>query len=258
MVKLISIFLLILGSTTIAATSLDAERSVVLLRKSKGRCSGVMIAPQVVLTAGHCNLRQGGEAVFYNTETQETPFRRFRAYVIHPDYDLLGHGDLAVALLDGPAPDDYKIFPLATNGQKFERFIRLGFGAYVKEDGQIVSNDSLKAVKVDEVKLDWEWTQRILYFKQPANKTYKGDSGGPTLGLSDGKWYVVGITSRQFDSASDRLQSFFGFYTLPIGGSHYTAASVANYTESISQLLGELRNTEGTNALAKEPLLKTP
>jgi hypothetical protein len=35
-----------------------------------------------------------------------------------------------------------------------------------------------------------------LKFAQPVNRTCPGDSGGPTLGLENGDWYVVGVTSR--------------------------------------------------------------
>jgi len=81
--------------------------------------------------------------------------------------------------------------------QKFEKYVRLGYGFHAGRDGWI-HGDALGILKLDEVVF---WAENAgekgkLKFAQPANRTCPGDSGGPTLGLNNGDWYVVGVTSR--------------------------------------------------------------
>jgi hypothetical protein len=70
-------------------------------------------------------------------------------------------------------------------------------GFHAGHDGWI-HDDALGILKVDEV-IFWDKSPREkgkFKFAQPANRTCPGDSGGPTLGLNNGRWYVVGVTSR--------------------------------------------------------------
>ena len=90
------------------------QRYIVAVDSTKGRCTGVVIAQDMVLTAAHCvedaqNLRVGGgSGGEYQTYA---PFGRSPVAVTHPRYDpkQVGTPDLAVLKLPKPLP--YRFMP---------------------------------------------------------------------------------------------------------------------------------------------------
>lgn len=66
---------------------------------------------------------------------------------------------------------------------------------------KIKITDHMLSPLAREIKIDVTHDVALLYLEkslpaQPANRTCPGDSGGPTLGLDSGRWYLVGGTSR--------------------------------------------------------------
>ena len=169
----------------------DLDRAAIFLEF----CTGTRIADKIVLTAYHClegripKWASGGGVKIKVADHLLSPLARgTRIDVTH---------DVALLYLEKSLPTDVPIVPLAGPGQTFEKYVRLGYGFRAGRDGWIHSN-TLGILKVDEV-VFWDKNpgkKGKLRFAQPANRTCPGDSGGPTLGLSNGDWYVVGVTSR--------------------------------------------------------------
>ena len=185
----VSLALLILQMSSIRAKEL--ARTAVFLEF----CTGTRIADKIVLTASHClenrlpTWASGGGVKIKIVDHLVSPLaRETRTDVTH---------DVALLYLDKSLPADVPIMPLASRGQKFERYVRLGYGFHSGRDGWIHGN-ALGILKIDEV-VFWDKNpdeKGKLRFAQPANRTCPGDSGGPTLGLDNGEWHVVGVTSR--------------------------------------------------------------
>jgi hypothetical protein len=169
----------------------ELERTAIFLEF----CTGTRIADKVVLTAYHClqsripKWANGGGVTIKVADHLVSPLaREMKIDVTH---------DVALLYLEKSLPADVPIVPLASRGQQFEKYVRLGYGFRAGRDGWIQDN-ALGILKADEV-LFWDRNpgeKGKLKFAQPANRTCPGDSGGPTLGLNNGDWYVVGVTSR--------------------------------------------------------------
>ena len=167
-------------------------------------CTGTRIADKIVLTAYHClegkipKWASGGGARVKVTDHLVSPLaREMRTDVAH---------DVALLYLESPLPAEVPIMPLASPGQTFEKYMRLGYGFRAGPDGWI-HDDALGNLKIDEV-VFWDKSSREkgkFEFAQPANRTCPGDSGGPTFGLDNERWYVVGITSRVMPDARHRF-----------------------------------------------------
>ena len=178
----------------------ELERAAIFLEF----CTGTRIADKIVLTAYHCLEKRiprwasGGGVKIRVADHLISPLARAtRIDVAH---------DIALLYLEESLPADVPIMPLASDGQRFEKYVRLGYGFRAGRDGWI-HGDTLGILKADEV-VFWDKTPREkgkLRFAQPANRTCPGDSGGPTLGLDKGAWYVVGVTSRVMPDMRHRL-----------------------------------------------------
>jgi hypothetical protein len=181
----------------------ELERTAIFLEF----CTGTRIADKIVLTAYHCVENRipkwagGGGVKIKVADHLISPLaRETRIDVTH---------DVALLYLEKSLPADVPIVPLAGRGQKFEKYVRLGYGFRAGRDGWIHS-DALGILKVDEV-VFWDKNpseKGKLRFAQPVNRTCPGDSGGPTLGLNNGDWYVVGITSRVMPDIRHRFSWF--------------------------------------------------
>jgi hypothetical protein len=183
-----------------SARALELERSAIFLEF----CTGTRIADKIVLTAYHCLQRSipgwvsGGGVKIKVTDHLVSPLaRETRLDVAH---------DVALLYVEKSLPADVPVVPLASREQKFEKYVRLGYGFQAGRDGWIHS-DALGILKVDEV-VFWDKNpseKGKLKFSQPSNRTCPGDSGGPTLGLDNGEWYVVGVTSRVMPDVRHRF-----------------------------------------------------
>jgi hypothetical protein len=174
-----------------SARARELERTAIFLEF----CTGTRIADKIVLTAYHClgnripKWASGGGVKIKVADHVISPLaRETKIDVTH---------DVALLYLEKSLPADVPIVPLASRGQQFEKYVRLGYGFRAGRDGWI-HDDALGILKVDEV-VFWDKNpseKGKLKFAQPVNRTCPGDSGGPTLGLENGDWYVVGVTSR--------------------------------------------------------------
>jgi trypsin len=235
-----SIIGVILALLTLQMSSIRAkelERTAIFLEF----CTGTRIADKIVLTAYHCVENRipkwagGGGVKIKVADHLISPLaRETRIDVTH---------DVALLYLEKSLPADVPIVPLAGRGQKFEKYVRLGYGFRAGRDGWIHS-DALGILKVDEV-VFWDKNpseKGKLRFAQPVNRTCPGDSGGPTLGLNNGDWYVVGITSRVMPDIRHRFSWF-----LPL----IRGKELPNYARYCGEYYTSERVTENLEFLVK-------
>ncbi|HET6347396.1 MAG TPA: trypsin-like serine protease [Myxococcota bacterium] len=183
-------------------------------------CSAVLIAPDVVLTAGHC-VASGWTSVtrYWYTPTADLRSLEFapgflppgavpvRGLVEHPDFQmpledgLASAADLSVYFLASPVPEAR---PARLLPRSMARALRAGAEVQIVGYGRRTvepvpfpggvrkarATSEITAVMRDEMRIGGD---------APGQHKCHGDSGGPTfLHLGD-RWYLVGITSRQFD-----------------------------------------------------------
>ncbi|NOY94377.1 MAG: trypsin-like serine protease [Deltaproteobacteria bacterium] len=180
--------------------------SVVELRSATSLCSGVLVAPRVVLYAGHCGadiVRITFGSAGSSTDRQ-TPTRCF----VHPrfaareGYDWLDY-DFAVCEL--PVAVDLPVVPIVM-GCEVDQVVP-GAAAVLVGFGRTPSGGSgVKHSANGEVVGMLLAARRsvIVFGATPAEGICPGDSGGPDfLRLDDGTWRVFGIHSMQGGSGCD-------------------------------------------------------
>ncbi|WP_428269296.1 S1 family peptidase [Haliangium sp.] len=168
------------------------------------RCTGVLVAPRVVLTAAHCvaDPRLGADLEVLFGAGVDDPDARFDRVVeiaLHPDYradagaEEAAGADLAALILAREAEvEPALVNPSSLDGAVVGAEVRVvGFGQPSSTDTATghkrAGTARISAVDADTVRIE----------AAPA-MTCRGDSGGPTLARLDGDAVesVVGVTSR--------------------------------------------------------------
>ncbi len=152
------------------------------------RCTGTLVAPHVLLTAGHC---------FATGDRVQTPFGDVGTARRHPSYSesSVPVNDVGVVILDRPIRGG-GIEPLPIRAPVVGAEARkVGFG---KHDANGMLSWDAKQRTVD-VRFAYDsgapWVNIPNGFLKMGKAACFGDSGGPTLQLISNVWSVVGITS---------------------------------------------------------------
>jgi S1-C subfamily serine protease len=178
-------------------------RHVVLIVGSRGNsCTGVALAPDLVLTAAHCVL-PGADYKVVEFDAQRRPaLRDVDAVARHPQFDLntlLGHratADVALMKLVAPLPAGFAPAPLAepTRVAVGASLLVAGYGVAVRGDGR--TGGTVRAANL--VVTGQPGTLQIRLF-DPATKGERaglsactGDSGAPVF---DANLHVIGVVS---------------------------------------------------------------
>lgn len=200
-------------------------------------CSGTLIAPDVVLTAGHCvegEVASEVEIFFgHNANTGDGVFVAAAELVPHPDYDNRElTGDIAMVVLASPAPAGARPAPYLPAS------LGLGaadIGAAVDYSGFGITETGSEGVKlrvggaITDVCAsggpcdDSAMVPGSFAYDMDTGGPCTGDSGGPTFMERGGVRYVVGVTSY---GDADCLE--WGVNT-----------SVSDYAAWIAELAGE-------------------
>jgi hypothetical protein len=180
-------------------------RAVVMLTGSHGTfCSGVALARDVVLTAGHCVLPGANYKLVEFDAARQPALKDIANIARHPEFDVtavLRHRVTAdVALLKLPAPLDIVPAALAPAGGTVavgDRFVVAGYGVAVRGDGK--SGGTVRAATL--IATGQPGTLQIR-LADPATKGERpglgactGDSGAPVYRDVGGTHKVIGVVS---------------------------------------------------------------
>lgn len=204
---------------------------------SEGFCSGTLIAPQVVLTAGHC-----ADGVAHTAGRFQVGGQTYATsqVIVHPQYNESAIGtdnahDIALFRLNravtgiSPSPI-YRSTP-----QVGQLLTLVGFGA--GGTGSSGHDGSFGTKRVGTTPIDQVSSRLILwrFDNNSESNTAPGDSGGPAFIQVGGTYYVAGVTSggdqenagigdRSFDTRVDAYQSWLANY---LGGGNGVVPNVS-------------------------------
>ncbi|WP_041583479.1 trypsin-like serine protease [Bdellovibrio bacteriovorus] len=213
----------IINGDPIRERGTQAARSVVLVEMVNRHnqplafCTGTLIAPQTVLTAGHCfddsiKGMTGFNIVFTNNYeifgrkmlVRETT-RRGLAYKHHPKFNstkLYDH-DIAIATFDGGIPEGYSTVSIDTDtkGNYSERSVYVyGYGRSKDYTGK--PNEDLFAylgqLRRGVMQIDSQFNRygdRYWLNSKVPVFICQGDSGGPQFSHENGVLKVIGVNS---------------------------------------------------------------
>lgn len=206
----------VMGGTTTLTT--EFKDCVAVGNDSSWGCTGTLIAPNLVITAGHC--AQVATRVFFGNKVKGAgQVVRVQKVVVHPDYHRKGrHNDLMLLILTksvtGVAPRRIATAALinkAPDGRAvgFGNTDAVGsYGYGIKRQADIpiaspscsgeVGGEDDNMVYGCDVGLEIVAGKALL-----ARDSCTGDSGGPFyVANKKGEWLLAGATSRATDSAT--------------------------------------------------------
>jgi secreted trypsin-like serine protease len=193
---------------------------VALVYQGQAFCSGTLIAPRTVLSAGHCREETGLTAadisVFFGNKVggSGTSVKAVK-WKAHPSYHLDASGiprnDVSVLVLaeDGPvAPMTWQSSPLPDVVGRSVLMVGYGVTSATKQTGSGTRRQVTSTIS------DQDGT--FLYRGDGKSGTCQGDSGGPTLLGENGKLTVVAVTSYGDETCvalagSTRVDKYAGF-----------------------------------------------
>lgn len=189
------------GSSAITSgTADDADTSAVFIKATvkgqTGYCSGVVVSPHVVLTAGHCSTMDATYAIFvgpdFNDRAAQAATDNYIPVVehhAHPRYDSKRNlNDVGVLITSAPIPRPATpINRTKISASDVGRAVRIvGFGQTSGSDANSLGRRMEGATTIaayDSSSLTISGTPNICLF----------DSGGPTFMNQNGVDVVVGI-----------------------------------------------------------------
>ncbi len=174
----------------------DGDSSVVAIRVAGSLlCTGVLIAPSVVLSAAHCRFERQSLLdydVVVGSDVASGMAVRVTDVTVHPGYDVK-YNDHDLVLLHLEHPVQVDIVPMSTTptgGTFVDQPVRVvGFGVRTvgsKPDGR----------KYQGAAIFRGWTDTELTYGPNPSQACQHDSGGPAFMTLGGTEYLVGITSR--------------------------------------------------------------
>lgn len=176
------------------------SRSIVRISNPSNRktfCSGVLISPNVILTAAHCE-KPSVDSYFINIDpyTSSGSGYSVKKFIKHPNYnrDDFKSSDLALIILD---TNVYNPQPISLHRNEFSNFqdtsgeiFLFGFGVHIDKDKNIAPSTLRTATKE---RFSFEDGNLILDQNDNIGLCY-GDSGGPVmLKTSSEKFVIIAI-----------------------------------------------------------------
>lgn len=219
---------LIVGGEALGPDNPGRSSAVLITHDGEFRCSGVLVASDLVLTAAHCLQNQTAEGfrVQFSDQLDEDPaasrdvsaVRQFRPWSRLSS----AHYDIAWLKLSTPAPSGYKPVPILTDPRKIKRATRLtqvGYGRTSSFDYDYGTRLTV-ATSFNRHVNDSLWRNVFVTGPTPGYGTCEGDSGGPSYVEVAGVWHLVGVLfgapPELFDDASceagQDVQTFAGYF----------------------------------------------
>ncbi len=176
-------------------------------------CTGEVISPHVILTAGHCTTGSGPFNFYLGNDVNQvrpTDLYSGTAHT-HPQYrmSVVDNYDIGVIVLDKPVPVtplpfNTTVDPATLAGQSLRL---VGYGS----TGSLSPSDTSAGIKRVTTTTLSRTLSRLLEFDDTVHNTCEGDSGGPAFATIDGVETIVGVTS--FGQQSPNYCDGIGFDT---------------------------------------------
>lgn len=152
-------------------------------------CTGVAVAPDLIVTAAHC---LDGDVKSIRVFTQSTynpkdPSLAVKSFKVHPDYhpkDSRYNADVGKIRLSKKLPASIKIYPIYKEEMILGDLYRFGFGARNKKNTRTVITPTFKQVIYAEKVLELNDTY-----------SFSGDSGGPIYLKRGPDYFVLAVHS---------------------------------------------------------------
>jgi len=203
----------VIGGARVPST--DFLDCVAVGNDSQWGCTGTLIAPKVVLTAGHC--ADFATRIFVGSDvTQPGTVVKVKRRVRHPQYHQGKRNDLMVLILEqkveGVAPRKFarkSLIDQATDGRVIgfgntEATGSFGYGQKRFVDVPIASPDCRGQIGGEDDNVTYGCDAGLeLVAGRPllARDSCTGDSGGPFYVQSGTQWLLAAATSRATDSS---------------------------------------------------------
>jgi len=171
-----------------------AREAVMVLSSKGGMCSAVIVAADVVLTAGHCAAGAGQHRIHWRGEDGAPELVEPAAKAIHPGYDSKAVEarrrsiDLALIRLPQNLPDHFAVAKLSAANPSPPA--RITFGGYgVAKEGDARSSGTFRTAELPVVEPYGRST--ILIWVEGGGRAgaCMGDSGGPVA--RDGAVFAI-------------------------------------------------------------------
>ncbi len=175
-------------------------RHVVLIVGGGSACTGVAIAPDLVLTAAHCVMK-GGKFRLASFESNRPMIRNVMSVAAHPQFTLQEDAPDVALIRLAPLPQG-QLLPVAFSDRRApitvgDRFIVAGFG--ISKMGDRRSAGKLRAATLMATGRP---NTQLVSLIDPQTLGEKaglgvcnGDSGGPVFEERDGRLTLIGIIS---------------------------------------------------------------
>jgi hypothetical protein len=162
------------------------QRYTVVIASPKGRCSGVVMAQDIVLTAAHCiqpgeKFQVGGNVGGGYQTLPPSLLSDVERIVVHPLYKPTDSGspDLAMLKLARPLPDGFLAATLNARGLSVgDNLIAAGFGKTAARDSKPGLTLRMVLLRVSDSVRGWVMLASV---GEDASGGGAGDSGGPVF-----------------------------------------------------------------------------
>lgn len=220
---------LIVNGRPVLASELFLKHTVAVApANDKAPCTGVIIAPHFILSAGHCaNYFKGGHIYFGLVADEETAITyNIKNVTRHPQYcdscmyngEKLAKGnDLSIIEFAENLPEGFEPVPLA----EIDKAI-VSETVYLSGYGLNEQNIYDKVLKVTQVPISLVGDSEFMTDEKESGSC-NGDSGGPAFIQENDKLILVGITSR-----GDNFCRKNGVYTIPAAHAKWINTVIGN------------------------------
>lgn len=172
------------------------RRPTVMVHGARGKCSGVVLTQDLVLTAAHCLVTPDKYGIFGHIGATPSRLADVTETVPHPQFKRdakPGVADLALLKLSKPLPSSFApaffdMRPVAIG----DRMIVVGYGVAAGKDKKSFGTPRMATLTV------YDRTDTLLMLRDQTSNSIGscfGDSGGPAFSIRGGVPALAGVVS---------------------------------------------------------------
>lgn len=239
----------IVGGRKVSRADAEANKAVLLLTmgadNEMGICTATAIAPNVVLTAGHCvDLSEEKTAVAigtgiscesgFNINTDLIKVRRILRHNLYSDYvrgESFTKYDIALVILSENLPSRYQIFKIA-NPEKVDASSPLRFTGFGTINFKKGGSGIMRSTELPRSGFTYDLDKKTVTVDQSyGTGICTGDSGGAGLVLVNGQEQILGVNSVVSNLGSEQtVCNYKSRLTLAFGHMSWIKERLAAYS----------------------------